>query len=108
MGREKFKEKYRAAVGGLFCIAKMTRPDISDAVREVACGAHDLAVRHWEAIGKILSYLRSTSELRITFCEDALDKLRAFADSSHELDSNDERLASGSRFVFCAGSIIWL
>ena len=43
---ESFDGPFRQLVGGLIWISFMTRPDIADAVRQVARQAHDPAPRH--------------------------------------------------------------
>ena len=40
-------QPYREAVGGSMWISNATRPDISNAVREVARQAHDPSEKHW-------------------------------------------------------------
>lgn len=78
-------------VGGLLSITDMTSLDTSNVEREVVRYAHDRAVCRWEAVQKILSHLRSTRELRITLCRDALGKLQGFADLPCAFRCGDRR-----------------
>lgn len=43
---ERFEGRYREAVGGLLCIVNMSRPDVSNAISEVALYAHDPTAPH--------------------------------------------------------------
>lgn len=85
----------------------MIRPDISNAVTEVARHARHPTDPHWKAVQKILSYLKGTKELGITFCRDAPNKLQAFEYSSYAPQSYDRRSTSSSLLVFCGGPIMW-
>ena len=43
---------YREAMGSLIWLSTMTRPDISNAARAVACHSHNPTDKHWtEALG---------------------------------------------------------
>ena len=67
VSEEQFDGSYRHLVGGLLWIASMTRPDVANAVREVARQAHDPAPRHWKAALKILQYLKGTRDVGLNF-----------------------------------------
>ena len=58
---------FREVVGSLMWLANQTRPDISNAVRAVARYAHAPKSVHWGAALNILKYLRTTSDLGITY-----------------------------------------
>ena len=60
----------RDAVGSLLWLSTMTRPDMTNAVRAVACYAHTPIERLWQAIMKILSYLNGTKSFGVTCCGD--------------------------------------
>ncbi|CAB1096632.1 unnamed protein product [Ectocarpus sp. CCAP 1310/34] len=57
----------REAIGSMMWVSTFSRPDVSFAVRAVARHAHAPAKRHWDAIQKILGYLKGTRDLSITY-----------------------------------------
>lgn len=85
----------------------MTRPDVSNAGREVARQAHDPAPRHWKAALKILQYLKGTRDVGLNFSSQRSDKLIAFADASFADKNDDRRSVSGSVISFAGGAISW-
>ena len=46
---------FRQVVGGVMWLAGMTRPDIANAARAVACYSHKPCERYWKAAVKILA-----------------------------------------------------
>ena len=100
-------QPYRELVGGRLWIANATRPDISNAVREVARHAHDPSLRHWEAALKIVQYLKGTRELGITYKKSPLSQLVAFADSSYAESKQDRRSVSGGAVLYAGGVVSW-
>ena len=58
---------YKETVGSLMRLSTMTRPDISNAVRAVACRSHNPTDRHWKAVLKIMAYLHGTKGMGLTF-----------------------------------------
>lgn len=59
---EGYSERYREADGGLMSIVKATRPDIANAVQEVARPAHDPTPKHLRAIRRVIEYERDPLE----------------------------------------------
>ena len=74
-------KRVRAAVVSLTWLGGMTRPDIANTVRAVACQAHDPAERHWRAVRKIIAYLNKTKDLGLVFVKDGDRKLSVYADA---------------------------
>lgn len=57
---------YREALGSLVWLSTTTRPDVSNAVRAVACTITTLRTgTDWKAVTKITAYLHGTRGLRI-------------------------------------------
>jgi hypothetical protein len=52
--------RYRTGVGKLLYLVKHSRPEIADAVRELARHCHNPAEAHWEAMCKCICYVRMT------------------------------------------------
>lgn len=68
----------------------MTRPDVANAVREVARQEHDPAPRHWKAALKIFQCVRWTRDMGLYFSNKRNDQLMVFADASF-VDKNGDR-----------------
>ena len=97
----------RAAVGSLIWLGSMTRPDIANAVRAVACQAHDPAERHWRAARKMIAYLNKTKDLGLVFVKDGDRKLSVYVDADYANKNNDRRSVSGV-VVMVGGTVVML
>ncbi|CAB1113403.1 unnamed protein product [Ectocarpus sp. CCAP 1310/34] len=75
-------------------VSTFSRPDVSFAVRAVARHAHAPAKRHWDAIQKILGYLKGTRDLGITYQRGSGLGLAVYVDASYA-DTEDRRSVSG-------------
>jgi hypothetical protein len=86
---------YRQLCGALLWIARMTRPDISYAVRNVCAYAHCPGPRHWQAAMRILKYLKGTADYTLPYRgvkdSDSKDKFKISgycdADWGNDLDT---------------------
>ena len=100
LGPKRIHEKeggwpYKQAVGGLLGILGMTRPDTASAMRAVARYAHNPAAWHWEAVRKIIAYLKATKDLGVVYRQGGDLKLSLFADAVYADRCNDRRSVSG-------------
>ena len=84
----------REAIGSMMWVSTFSRPDVSFAVRAVARHAHAPAKRHWDAIQKILGYLKRTRDLGITYQRGSGLGLAVYVDASYA-DTEDRRSVSG-------------
>ncbi|CAB1112338.1 unnamed protein product [Ectocarpus sp. CCAP 1310/34] len=84
----------REAIGSMMWVSTFSRPDVSFAVRAVARHAHAPAKRHWDAIQKILGYLKGTRDLGITYQRESGLGLAVYVDASYA-DTEDRRSVSG-------------
>ena len=85
----------REAVGSLIWLSTMIRPDITNAVRAVACYAHEPTERLWQAVMKILSYLNGTKALGSTYVRGPGLSLNVYADADYANKNNDRHSVSG-------------
>ena len=86
----------------------MTRPDIANAVREVARYCQDPSKAHWSAVCCILKYLRKTRTLGLIFEKGRGLDLEVYSDSDYARNKVDRRSVSGSA-VLCGGSLVsWM
>ena len=90
---------FREVAGGVMWLAGMTRPDISNAARAVPRHSHSPWERHWKAVVvKILSYLNSTRDLRITYVYErggAFAVVSVYTDADYASKETDRRSISG-------------
>ncbi|CAB1116999.1 unnamed protein product [Ectocarpus sp. CCAP 1310/34] len=83
----------REATGSMMWVSTFSRPGASFAVRAVARHAHAPAKRHWDAIQKILGYLKGTRDLGITYQRGSGLGLAMYVDASYA-DTEDKRSVS--------------
>ncbi len=99
---------YREAVGCLLYIAITVRPDIAWAVTNVARHCNNPGPRHWDAVMRIMRYLRGTANCGITFSRrpDG-DQLSAYCDSDWGEEFQTRRSTSGMVTFLAGGPINW-
>lgn len=102
---EQFDGPYREAVRRLFLIAKSKRPDISNALGEVARQAHDPSVQHCKAIEKIIQYLSRTRDLGILCKTPPACRLVNVADSSFAKNNKGRRSVSGGVVLLASEAV---
>ncbi|CAB1106961.1 unnamed protein product [Ectocarpus sp. CCAP 1310/34] len=84
----------REAIGSMMWVSTFSRPDVSFAVRAVSRLARSPAKRHWDAIRKILGYLKETRDFGITYQRGSGFGLAVDVDASYA-DTEDRRSVSG-------------
>ena len=95
-GEPKGDWTYREVVGSLMWLSTMTRPDISNAVRAVACHSHNPTDRQWKTVLKIMAYLHGTRGMKMIFVRGSGLDLTAYSDADYADKSNDKRSVSGT------------
>ena len=85
---------FREVVGSLMWLANETRPDISNAVRAVARYADAPKYVHWGARLSVLKYLRTTSDLGVTYQRGSGLDLEVVADADDASEATDRRSVS--------------
>ncbi|CAB1096240.1 unnamed protein product [Ectocarpus sp. CCAP 1310/34] len=82
------------AIGSMMWVTTFSRSDVLFAVRAVARHAHAPAKRHWDAIQKILGYLKGTRDLGITYQRGSGLGLAVYVEASYA-NTEDKRSVSG-------------
>ena len=85
----------------------MTRLNISNAVRAVACRSHNLSGRHWKAAMKIMTYVHGPSGLRLTFARSSGLELTVYSDADYTDESNDRRSVSETAVTLMGAAVRW-
>jgi len=85
---------YASAVGSLMYVMLCTRPDICFAVDLVSCYQSNQGPTHWQAVKRIMCYLRSTTNLVLCYQGGDL-KMRGYSDADWGGDPDESRSTSG-------------
>jgi len=83
-----------------------TRPDICFAVGLVSRYQRNPRPTHWQAVKRIMRYLRGTTDLVIYDQRGDL-KLRGYSDADWGGDTDESRSTSGYVFTLSGGAISW-
>ena len=81
---EMSKIPYRNLLGSLLYIAGISRPDINTAVSILSQFAANPARAHWKALKRILKYLYTTRDRKLTYGVDGADQLKWMHDPLHD------------------------
>jgi hypothetical protein len=99
---------YRSIVGALQYAATCTRPDISQAVSELASHSNDPQREDLTAIKRILRYIKGTIDIGLIYqrINEEL-KLSAYSDSDWAGDKLTRRSTTGMVFMLAGAPISW-
>lgn len=104
---------YRSAVGSLMYSYIGTRPDIGSALIKVASFCENPSRAHWEAVKRIIRYLKGTPKEAITY-SGRIDidkgekvKIEVFSDSDWAQDKTDRKSTSGFIAKIGGGPVSW-
>ena len=96
---------YRSLLGCLGHLARMTRPDIIQAVFHLAQFAHNPSEKHWKALCGVVDYLSFNKDIGIRFCKNG--KLWIFyVDADWGGCPSTRRSTSGYLIKYCEGPLI--
>lgn len=98
---------YREAIGSLMYLVNGTRPDLAFAVNRASRYMEKPYKIHWNAVKRIIKYLKGTIGFGLLFesCPDA--RLKVFSDSDHAGDSSTRRSTTGYLISIGNSAIIW-
>lgn len=99
---------YREAVGSLVHVATVSRPDIMLAVNQVSRYLHSYDESHWNAVKKILKYLKETKSYGLCYTSncDSTD-LTGYSDSDFANDLEKRRSTTGYVFLKSGAAVTW-
>ena len=102
---------YSHHVGKLMYLAGMTRPDLSNAVRELGRRASSPCMRHWRALQHVARYLAGTLTISIMYPRNInsnlQDTLIGYSDSDWATDTETRRSVTGYILLFDGSPIAW-
>jgi transposase InsO family protein len=96
---------YREAIGSLMWAAMGTRPDIAFAVSFLSQFMENPEKPHWEAVKRVLRYLKGTREFRLTYGEGERG-MAGFSDADWG-QQYDRHSISGYCFIIDGGAFSW-
>ncbi|KAJ0481126.1 putative RNA-directed DNA polymerase [Helianthus annuus] len=85
---------YRSLAGALQYLT-FTRPDISYAVQQICIHMHNPSIEHWQALKRIIRYVRDTAEYGLTLSPCPSISLRAYTDADWAGCPDTRRSTSG-------------
>lgn len=108
--QEMAKVPYREALGAATYAMVGTRPDTAFAITKLGQFANNPGPVHWNALKRLLRYLKSTSHYSITYSGSSSNctaTLSGMADSDFAADTDDCKSISGYAFLLAGAAISW-
>ncbi|XP_070015243.1 secreted RxLR effector protein 161-like [Nicotiana sylvestris] len=84
-----------------------TRPDICQAVGLVSRYQTDPGLAHWQAVKRIMIYLKGTADYALCYQGGKDLRLVGYSDVDHEGDLDERKSSSGYVFLLSDGAISW-
>lgn len=98
---------YASAVGSLMFAMICTRPDIAQAVGVVSRYMANPGKEHWNAVNRILQYIKGTSD--VALCYGGSDFVfRGYVDSDYAGDLDKSKSTTGYVFALASGAVSWV
>ncbi|GJW01215.1 retrovirus-related pol polyprotein from transposon TNT 1-94 [Tanacetum coccineum] len=98
---------YASAVGSLMFAMICTRPDIAHAVGVVSRYMAEPGREHWEAVKRILRYVKGTSDVALCFGDSDLT-ITGYVDSDYAGDLDGSKSTTGYVFTLSGGTVSWV
>ncbi|KAJ9543865.1 LOW QUALITY PROTEIN: hypothetical protein OSB04_023572 [Centaurea solstitialis] len=105
-GRAVAQLEYASAIGCMMYAMHCTRHDIAFAVSRLSQFTSNPGTNHWKAVGRVLGYLKRTSDLELTY-NTHLGILEGYTDASWIDNSDDSKSTSGWIYTLAGGAISW-
>ena len=103
---------YLQAVGAIMFLMLATRPDLAFAITKLAQFSHNPGKTHWQALQRLLRYLRGTESMSITYGGNTEPlptsvSIAAFCDADWASDRDDRRSTTGYVVIINGGGVSW-
>ncbi|GJT25703.1 retrovirus-related pol polyprotein from transposon TNT 1-94 [Tanacetum coccineum] len=98
--------EYASAIGSLMYAMHCTRPDIAFAVSKLSQYTSNPSLEHWDAVSRVLEYLKRTSALQLTYTSYPR-VLEGYSDASGINHSGDSKSTSWWIYTLAGGAVSW-
>jgi len=98
---------YASALGSLMYAMICTRPDIAQAVGVVSRFMADPGREHWNAVKRILRYIKGTSDVDLCYGGSEFI-VKGYVDSDFAGDLDKKKSTTGYVFTLAGGAVSWL
>jgi hypothetical protein len=100
---------YRSGVGKLLYLTKLSRPDLSCAVRELATFMDGANLEHWHALYRALEYTVATKSKVLVLCpsERYDGAIVGYSDSNYASNKDTRKSVSGFAIYFNGALVSW-
>ncbi|GJU70482.1 zinc finger, CCHC-type containing protein [Tanacetum coccineum] len=98
--------EYSRVIGCLMYVMTCTRPDIAFAVGKLSRYTSNPGTQHWQAIQRVLKYLKKTMDYRLTYTGYP-SVLEGYTNASWISNTEDNSSTSGWVFLLGGGAISW-
>ena len=105
---QEFKTNYQSMLGSIMYIMLQTRPDIAYAISKLSQFSSNPTERHYQALKRVLRYLKGTKDLGITYRKGQKQgELLGWTDSSWACDLDDAKSTSGYLMQLHGAAVSW-
>ena len=101
------QQLYQSAIGSLMYLSVGTIPDITYAVSHLARFSAKPMKEHWDAVKRVMRYMRGTTKLGIYYSNECSNELIGYSDADWGGDINDRKSTSGYIFNLNGGGVSW-
>lgn len=98
---------YREVVGSLMHLAVVSRPDIMYGVSLVSRYLNCFNHTHWNAVKKIMKYLKETIHYGLCYTSSQQNKIEAYSDADFAKDTDTRKSLTGYVFIKNGAAITW-
>ena len=98
------QDKYAQIIGSLMFLTNCTRPNIAYNVGRLIRCTYNPSIEHWDAISRLLRYLKSTFDYGLSYCG-YLAILEGYYDANWISDTDEVKPTSGYMFIL-AGRVV--
>ena len=100
------QSEYAKIIGSVMFLMNYTRPDIAYAVSRLSRYTHNPSSEHWNALYRLLKYLKGTMYWSLNFTKFP-SVLEGFCDANWVSDNDEVSSTSGFVFTLGGGAISW-
>ena len=107
---KQMQTEFRSAIGMLLYLIKHSRPDISNATRELAKVMDGATMKDWKELMRLVKFTLDTEHWKLKFypiCENGLWTIVAYSDSDFAGDKEKRHSITGYIIFVCGVPVAW-